>query len=103
MKPERFLVKVMRRLFRAVGRTYAREVTATPEWCTTSSWTHEQENCFRDWLPQELVKRCHLPKKRAQFQAAMFLLYYGWVIEDKPKQRVQELARSPRCRRFRNS
>ena len=81
-KQEKFVERLWRRFFGAVGRTYSPEAMAKPEWYLTSSWTARQEDSFRDWLTHEMIKIFHQRKKQAQFEASMFLLFYGWRIEN---------------------
>jgi hypothetical protein len=81
-KHERFLVRVMRKMFRAVGPEILPEATAFPAWYTTSSWTLAQENSFRDWLAGELTRTFHIHRNQARFEAGMFLLDYGWTLRE---------------------
>ena len=85
-KHERFLDRALSEMFRAVGRCYRHEVTAQPDWYKTSSWTWARETSFRDWLAHELMKTFHIRKKRALFQAGMFLLFYGWTLQEEPQE-----------------
>jgi len=95
-KQEKFLDEALRQMFATVGRSYSPEATSKPNWYLNSTWTQDQENSFRDWLTRELMKKFHTRKKRAQFQASMFLLYYGWNIEEEPKQTAKQLRKELR-------
>ncbi len=58
-----------------------------------SSWTREQENRYQEWLTWELMKTFHLRKTRAQYQAGMFLLFYGWTLKDEPQESIKQLSK----------
>jgi hypothetical protein len=77
-----FVTKVLRRLFRAVGKTYSARATATPEWYLSNSWSVEQRDAFQDWLTTTLVRTRRLRTGDARFQASMFLLWYGWKVQE---------------------
>ena len=103
LNKDQFLEKILQCLFAAVGRRHTRQATATPDWFRTSSWTPKQERDFRHWLARECQQRYAISKRRAELEAGMFLLCYGWRIEEKniPGQNASTLPRAVSTRRRR--
>ncbi len=77
-KADKFLRKVMRRMFRAVGRVYSPEFTQKPDWFCCSTWTIEQEAKFKDYFVHQAMRDYHLRTRQAIKEAAWFALFYGW-------------------------
>ena len=73
--------RAMRRMFRVVGAHYSPAFVAQDDWFLKHTWTREQEDKFRDWLPDELRKR-GVSRKRAAWEAGMFLVDRGWRREE---------------------
>ncbi|MGA2245994.1 MAG: hypothetical protein ABSH48_13420 [Verrucomicrobiota bacterium] len=80
-KADKFLGKVLRRMFRAVGRVYAPEFTRKPDWFRRSSWTVEQENDFKAYFVRQAMRDFGLYKRQAVKEAWWFLLFYGWKLK----------------------
>src|SRR5690242_14922644 len=80
-KGGKFALKVFKRMFAVVGRTFAPKFLHTPDWFKRSSWTLEQSNEFRDWMVREGMKTMRWRKRQATWEAGMFLLFYGWTIK----------------------
>jgi hypothetical protein len=82
LNKDQFLDKIFQRLFAAVGRRYTRQATAILDWYLASSWTLQQDSEFRQWLARECLKRWAISPRMADREARMFLLFYGWRIEE---------------------
>jgi hypothetical protein len=81
-KQQKFVTKALTKMFEIVGRTYTPEAVGHPDWFYENSWTGEQEAEFREWLARLYSRTFYVPVKKARLRAGMFLLYYGWKIED---------------------
>jgi hypothetical protein len=79
-KAEKFLLDIWVRMFASVGRVYSPDVTGKPDWFLSSSWTPKQYKTFRNWLVKEGIRRMRWPKRQANKEASLFLLFCGWSI-----------------------
>jgi hypothetical protein len=80
-KHEKFLEKVMGRMFEAVGRVYSPEQTQKLDWFCSSTWTVGEEAKFRQFFIREVMRDFGFGKRKAKIEAGWFLLWYGWKIE----------------------
>ncbi len=84
-KEERFLHKVMAKMFSTVGKVYTPEETGKPDWYLTSSWTADQEQVFKEYLVREIMRDFGMSRRHAVKEAGWFLLLYGWQAENASK------------------
>ena len=81
-KKQKFLRKVLRRMFRVVGRTYSVKITGQPDWFLTSTWTIEQATAFQNFFVKTAMKDLHLRKRQALKEAMWFGFFCGWKIRE---------------------
>jgi hypothetical protein len=93
-----FVKKVLRRIFRAEGKTYSARAMATPEGYLSSSWSTEQRDAFQDWLTTALVRTRRLRTGEARFKASMFLLWHGWKVHEPDHTGRPERSRESRAK-----
>ena len=89
-KNDRFLIKVLTKMFRVVGRKYSPSETNVEGWFLTSEWSVEQERRFNRYLVLAAMKDLLLRKRQAESAAGMFLLYYGWKVKSTEKSKKQK-------------
>ena len=51
-------------------------------WYKTHTWTKPEEDDFRTWMKALLKKRHNWPDSVCDKEIAMFLLMWGWSVED---------------------
>lgn len=76
----------LKEMFLRVGLVYPDLVfTSDPEWFRKKQWTLEAENSFRKWMIKFLcsnLRRKGWQKKQVEFEVAMFILNYGWKVNN---------------------
>lgn len=69
----------LRKMFKMVGERYPNpRLTAHKNWYMLHEWTLEKEQEFKKWLIKLIKKRHPLYKYKADFEAGLFLLNWGW-------------------------
>lgn len=103
------LNKVLSKMFLAVkAKEKPLDFVKTPEWYTKYTWTIKEQTKFGSWLanylfnhPQaqrEMYTSVSKSKKLCSERAAMFILSYGWKIDDKvEKNGKNNLKNCQRC------
>lgn len=74
-----FVEKVLRQMFRMVGRNYSPSIVGKPEWFLSSNWTAAQEARFKAYFVRNARKDLSWDKVFAARQADWFVLSYGWT------------------------
>ena len=70
----------LKELFKRVGLRYPnKKFTAQDRWYNKRAWLQSEYDDYRDWLIKLLMKRMRMLKKKAEFEAGMFLLNYSWA------------------------
>ena len=83
-KEEKFLSAALTELFRRVGRKYSRNATSMPEWYCESTWTSVEQEDYRRWLTQLIMRDYRHRVARAKMEAGWFILNYGWKVNRQP-------------------
>ncbi len=78
---ERLKVRILRKMFRAVGLKFPGYKKLGKDWYLKHAWTEQQEREFRRWLEATLRHEFGWTIKMAQREASWFLLDYGWKSE----------------------
>jgi hypothetical protein len=69
-------------MFKRVGEKFpAKWAEEDREWYTKRTWTEKEQENFKKWLVKEFKKTYPYLKHKAEFEAAMFILCYGWRCE----------------------
>ncbi len=84
MNTEKFTEMALTEMFKRVGRTYTRRIVSTPDWFLETTWTADQEADFQTWLAGKFRSRGYRKSKAINY-AGMFILFYGWTVQDKNK------------------
>ena len=53
------------------------------QWFIDKRWTREEQDAFQTWMTTLIRKKLRMRKDRAEFEAAMFTMNYGWKTEEK--------------------
>lgn len=85
---ELIFCELLPEMFKRVGlkNSDINDLTKVPQWFTTQKWTIEQEQDFTNWVARRLRSKLNMPVKQAEREAKMFLLNFGWSLEDRDKQ-----------------
>jgi len=88
-KYDKICTECLEEMFRRVGLEYPdEELTSKENWYTLHVWTKEEEDSFREWMLKKL-KRHRL--MRAELEVEMFLLQWGWKVEDYERKGIDEM------------
>jgi len=71
---------ILTEMFKRVGLVYSPEFTKQDEWYRQHTWTQEEETDFKKWLVQYIKK--NKLNIRAELEAGIFLLDYGWMTRE---------------------
>ena len=83
-RDEKFINKCFKEMFKRVGEKWPNEkLTSQKEWYTKRTWTEKEQDSFKNWLVKEFSKAYPYHKKKAEFEAGVFILCYGWRCEEK--------------------
>ena len=81
-KDERFVAKCFKEMFKRVGEKFPNEkLTKNDEWYTLRTWMEKEQDSFKKWLVKEFKKDYPYLRRRAELEAGMFILMYGWKTE----------------------
>ena len=81
-KDEKFINKCFVEMFKRVGEKFpAKWAYEDKEWYTKRTWTEKEQESFKKWLMKEFKKAYPYLRRRAEFEAGMFILAYGWKTE----------------------
>ena len=77
--------KCLKEMFKRVGLEYPnKELTSQDDWYHKHTWTTEQDNDFRAWLTKAVKNdNKFYSARQIESQVELFLLQWGWRIEDK--------------------
>ena len=79
-RAEKIYEIALKELFKRVGLKYPnKKFTAKDGWYNKRAWTEEEYQDFNKWMVKLLMKRMGMLKKKAEFEAGMFLLNYSWA------------------------
>jgi len=81
-KLEEFCIKILDKLFQAVGfKKFSLEyVQDNPEWKSQNTWTKDQEEYYFQWFVENAQKELNLTRRRAEIEYNKFMREYGWPI-----------------------
>lgn len=67
-------------MFKRVGLNTSdiNDLTKTPNWFQSKTWTEKEESEFKEWLIAKLRAKLKFSKTLATKKAEYFLLNYGW-------------------------
>jgi len=86
MKNDEITKIFLAEMFRVVGMDYTYdeilEYGKQDDWYYMRTWTYEQEGRFKLWMNSELKKRTRWPEKMRKREIGMFLLMWGWKVEE---------------------
>ena len=81
-KDEKFVTKCFKEMFKRVGEEFPnKSLTDNKEWYTLRTWTEKEQELFKKWLMKEFKKAYPYLKRKAELEAGMFILSYGWKTE----------------------
>ena len=81
-KDEKFFNNCFKEMFKRVGEKWpAKWPHEDKEWYTKRTWTEKEQDSFKKWLVKEFKKMYPYLKRKAEFEAGMFILAYGWKTE----------------------
>ena len=74
----------LKEMFRRVGEKYPnKKLTDKKDWYMQRSWSTKEQNEFSKWMDNILKKKHpYLNKRKRNSEVGMFLLMWGWKIED---------------------
>jgi hypothetical protein len=82
-KDEKFVNKCFKEMFKRVGEKFpAKWAMEDKEWFRKRSWTEKEQSDYKKWLVREFKKAFPYLKRRAEFEAGMFILCYGWITKE---------------------
>ena len=82
-KYDKLRTKLMKEMFKRVGRKYDPEVCKHENWFMTSSWTEEEQNDFKQWAEIQAMHALGLTDVGARREIGWFLLSYGWTLKER--------------------
>jgi hypothetical protein len=81
-KDEKFINKCFKEMFKRVGEKWpAKWPHEDKEWYTKRTWTEKEQDSFKKWLVKEFSKAYPYHKRKAEYEASLFILCYGWKTE----------------------
>ena len=82
-KDEKFINKCFKKMFAMVGEKWlAPWAHEDREWFRKRSWGEKEQNSFKKWLVKEYKKAFPYLKRKAEFEAGLFILCYGWATKE---------------------
>lgn len=84
MDDDKFVTMCLKEMFKRVGEKYPNEeLTKQKDWYSKRTWTEKEQESFKKWLEKKMAKQwSYLRKKKIEYEAAMFILCWGWRCED---------------------
>ena len=77
-KVDKIVKTALEEMFKRVGREYDPIKKYSDGWYAETEWSEEEQDDFRDWLVALCRKELRMRKKKAEYEAAMFILNWGW-------------------------
>ena len=81
---------ILQKMFSMIGKEYDPDLTRMEGWYSEYTWTSEQQHEFTYWLRDFLRNKYHIPKKKANNEAAWFVLHCGWRLDSDRKETKTE-------------
>ena len=80
MNYEKITTECLEEMFARVGLTYPDDsLTKQDNWFKQYTWTQAEDDAFKEWMIKKLKRHRML---RPEMETAMFMLMWGWAIED---------------------
>jgi hypothetical protein len=73
------VVKLLKKQFEIVGRTYRKSYTNKENWYTRSKWTHDQKEQFKKFFVKTLKEDLNWSDRKAKEEFMWWDLSYGWA------------------------
>lgn len=78
-KDERFIDRAFKEMFRRVDEHWpAPWAHDNKMWYEERSWSEKEQESYKKWLVKEFKKEYPYLKRKAELEAGMFILCYGW-------------------------
>lgn len=74
--------EILKEMFIRVGADYNEELVQQEGWFQKYSWSKEEEEDYKEWLINYLVKNLKIPKTMAEESSSWFLLDVGWKYDE---------------------
>ncbi len=81
-KEQKFIEKMLKKMFSMVGTKYSEEFCQKKDWYLKYSFNKEQEYKFRDFFIKSAQKDFRWNKRTAANEYSHFSLMWGWTLKD---------------------